>query len=146
LEEAMTEAEAKEPVAWVPKDCGFCFGLGFGPSGAQCPDCKVAEFALPGEHPSSLYSPLAIAHAGAEGLLRVTPTGLGFTRDLKPDLEPAPQPPATTEGEKLLGPTEALRAEIVAALETVNAGGHWLAGFTPLEKLAELLREGLVKP
>lgn len=44
-----------------------------------------AEFALPGEHSSSLYSPLAIAHARAEGLLRVTSTGLGFIRDLKPD-------------------------------------------------------------
>ncbi len=32
-----------------------------------------------------------------------------------------------------------MMGELVAALETVNAGGHWLAGFTPLEKLAELL-------
>ena len=50
-----------------------------------------AEQPLEGEQPTSLYSPLAIAHAGSIGALRVTPSGLGYIKGLKPDL-PTTQP------------------------------------------------------
>lgn len=65
-------------------------------------DSLNLERALPGERPSSHYSPMAVAFARAEGKLRVTPTGLGFIRDLSPDAVSLPE------------------AEVAAPF-----GGHW---------------------
>lgn len=47
-----------------------------------------AEGPLEGELPTSRYSPMAICYARAIGALRVTPSGLGFIKGLRPDAVP----------------------------------------------------------
>jgi hypothetical protein len=57
------------------------------------------EGPLAGEKPSSLYKQKTIAYARALDKLRVTPSGLGYIRDIKPDNDPAQTGSARATGE-----------------------------------------------